>query len=871
MSELPPEITDSKLWYRLIQYADFHPAIKGIRDTSAVIAAKIAEVLPDYTDHSIIHMDALWSVTDQVFTAEEIQGFSTGEAFVLASSFYVHDIGMALAATPEGQAQLEQSATFLSVYERALHSKKFDDVSAKVLALKEAARETHAERAERFIDSPLPGLDRYLLESIELRNQWGSYIGLVSASHHWSLQEVNRRLGVRGRVPDLIGGDIDLGFVACALRIIDFAHINAARASSLERILRSKIGPESLKHWKAQERIAGPLREGDHLVFGSTRPIDDVDGWWTFYEMASGLDNEITSVKEYLLSRTISANRFSLEGVKGVKTPQSFSTYVLTEDFEPVDIRFRPNSMERLIELLGGKTLYGKDFFAPIREILQNARDAITLQKAFADAEDVATEQGEIRVTVEATDETGTLSFTDNGVGMSERVITNYLLGIASDYWHSPEFFSDYPEVSKIGFRPTGRFGIGFLSVFMIGDKIEVQTQKRGGNNLSLRLRGVGQRGSLITRPPTFRPGTTVRINLDKEQLHHYSNLDKVIRAKAPMIDIPIRINQHGIITTISPKWWQRCNQDEFLEFISTQSIYSHKPPRTWEDSIAELREEDDSNKFEIDGRDTWYGEIPEAVHDTYRILAKPDSSTILICSKGFVITDTDNWEGMTGVIDIGEVELNAARSQALSWDEAGLLKEVKNNLKPNIQAALRNLSKTRSIPSRYGFLVSVAERYGLDLILETELPWITVLVPPGRSDLVSPHSLLELIREKREAIILYGKHANPWDSIKIVRGCFPEASYSAPVIPVSASSQPDPPILMELDDDEIKWDDLRSHLQRDEEYAFMRSERGYDGALLLRATLTLVGTALDLSEEDLIKKNWARLESTICLHVTSY
>lgn len=868
MSELPSEITSSKLWGRLIQYSDFHPAIKGIRDTSAAIAAKIAEVLPDYTDHSVIHMDALWGVTGQVFTDEEIQSFSPGEAFILASSFYVHDIGMALAATPQGRTQLEQSSAFLSAYERALHSKRFSDEEAKVLALKEAARETHAERAETFIDSPLPGLDRYLLESTELRGQWGAHIGLVSASHHWSLQEVNRRLGIRGRVPDSIGGDVDLGFAACALRIIDYAHINAARASSLERILRSKIAADSLKHWRAQERIAGPLREGDHLVFGSTRPLDDVDGWWTFYEMASGLDNEITSVKDYLSNRTASSNRFSLEGVKGIKTPQNFSTYVLTDGFEPVDIRFRPTSMERLVELLGGKTLYGDDFFAPIRELLQNARDAITLQKAFAENNDFTTELGEIRVTVETTDEGGAISFIDNGVGMSERVITNYLLGIASDYWHSPEFFSDYPEVSKVGFKPAGRFGIGFLSVFMVGDEVEVQSQRRGGSNLSLHLRGVGQRGSLITRPAGLRAGTTVRVKVDRESLGDYNTLDKVIRAKAPMLDIPVRINQHGTTSVIEPHWWKHCDQEEFIEFISTQSDYSSKPARKIDRSSYSSPYSFISTSYQIERGGTWYGEHPEILTESYRILATPWSSDVLLCSKGFVVTRPKNWVGISGVIEIGDVNLNAARSQALQWDEGQCLKEVREKLRPSIQAGLSNLSKDLSIPSKCGLLVDVAEIYGVNYLLETDLTWVSILTPPGRSDLISPYALIELIRERQEVIIVYGEYANPWDSMNMSKVCFPEMSGSAVIVQVSSNNQTTPE--RRFSRDEIEWGAAQTHFERDKQYGYMRSDRGYDGAALLKVTLSLVGTALGVSEQDLAKRDWAHVGETICLRVIS-
>ena len=46
----------------------------------------------------------------------------------------------------------------------------------------------------------------------------------------------------------------------------------------------------------------------------------------------------------------------------------------------------------------------------------------------------------------------------DNGVGMTTSVIENYLLGIASDYWNSEEFYVEFPNAKSQGFLPSGKF-----------------------------------------------------------------------------------------------------------------------------------------------------------------------------------------------------------------------------------------------------------------------------------------------------------------------------------------------------------------------------------------------------------------------------
>ena len=102
--------------------------------------------------------------------------------------------------------------------------------------------------------------------------------------------------------------------------------------------------------------------------------------WWLFYDMVLGLDREIVAVSEYLNTKSWSKDRFSLEGVQYVKTPKGFSALVRTLNFEPIDIRFKPDSIERLVDILGGKTLYGNDQFAPLRELIQNLEMLLCLE-----------------------------------------------------------------------------------------------------------------------------------------------------------------------------------------------------------------------------------------------------------------------------------------------------------------------------------------------------------------------------------------------------------------------------------------------------------------------------------------------------------
>ncbi len=83
MSEVPTKVIESSLWRRLARNHDLEHAMKGLRARVEVLAAKIADLHPEMTDHSIIHLDALWDVAEHVLSSNEMALVTPGEAFVL--------------------------------------------------------------------------------------------------------------------------------------------------------------------------------------------------------------------------------------------------------------------------------------------------------------------------------------------------------------------------------------------------------------------------------------------------------------------------------------------------------------------------------------------------------------------------------------------------------------------------------------------------------------------------------------------------------------------------------------------------------------------------------------------------------------------
>jgi hypothetical protein len=273
MPPLPDPVQQTRAFLRLSARAEFIKVIESLRHIAEALGGQIERLIPEYTDHSIRHMDALWSVADTILSADETDQCSTEEIFLLCCTFYVHDLGMAIAATSEGVERLRSTAE----YKTALGPTPDTDPTARarseLRAIRFAARSLHAEMAQTLMLEPIPGLGRYLIEDTDMRKKWGQLVGEIAASHHWTLQQLETRLGRRGAVPTADGGSSDLGYVACLLRIADYAHINRERALQLERRLRSDISDDSSLHWDAQTNITGPNRDRLQLVYSCTAAV----------------------------------------------------------------------------------------------------------------------------------------------------------------------------------------------------------------------------------------------------------------------------------------------------------------------------------------------------------------------------------------------------------------------------------------------------------------------------------------------------------------------------------------------------------------------------------------------------------------------
>lgn len=118
------------------------------------------------------------------------------------------------------------------------------------------------------------------------------------------------------------------------------------------------------------------------------------------------------------------------------------------------------------------KWLYSdKDIF--LREIVANGIDAITKLKKLAAMGEAADDGGEFCIKISVDKKAKTLTIEDNGIGMTEEEVENYITQIA--FSGASDFLAKYEKAGGDGI--IGHFGLGFYSAYMVSDNVEIFTK----------------------------------------------------------------------------------------------------------------------------------------------------------------------------------------------------------------------------------------------------------------------------------------------------------------------------------------------------------------------------------------------------------
>lgn len=195
---------------------------------------------------------------------------------------------------------------------------------------------------------------------------------------------------------------------------------------------------------------------------------------------------------------------------------------------------------------------------AALRELIQNAHDACIVRCAIDGRDD-----GEVDVLLDPRE--GTITITDNGVGMTVQDIQNELTTIGRGKRASSiaERYSIPTNRKDRLINVVGEFGFGFIASFIIADKIEIHTRHVDPSAKSLKcvFSTSGIFYQIEESKEEFSVGTTLVLHLNNEHRHpplrpaknalegsiiSYDTVEAVIKKYCLLLQYPITVTLQG-------------------------------------------------------------------------------------------------------------------------------------------------------------------------------------------------------------------------------------------------------------------------------------------------------------------------------------
>ncbi|KGQ42984.1 heat shock protein 90 [Gallibacterium anatis] len=265
------------------------------------------------------------------------------------------------------------------------------------------------------------------------------------------------------------------------------------------------------------------------------------------------------------------------------------------------------SEVKQLLQLMIHSLYSNKEIF--LRELISNASDAADkLRFKALSAPELYEGDGDLKVRISADADKGTLTISDNGIGMTREQAIEHLGTIAKS--GTKEFLSALGAEQAKDSQLIGQFGVGFYSAFIVADKVTVKTRAAGESaDKGVLWESAGEGEFTVADIEKKDRGTEITLHLredEKEFLDEW-RLREIIGKYSDHIGLPVEIltkeyDDEGKETGV--KWekinkaqalWTRSkseiSDDEYKEFYKHLS-HDFADPMLWAHNKVEGKQE---------------------------------------------------------------------------------------------------------------------------------------------------------------------------------------------------------------------------------------------------------------------------------------
>ncbi len=407
----------------------------------------------------------------------------------------------------------------------------------------------------------------------------------------------------------------------------------------------------------------------------------------------------------------------------------------------------------QLLHLMTHSLYSNKEIF--IRELVSNSSDAIdklnylrlTDEKL---KESFASWKGEINISFDEKDKS--LTIVDNGIGMNEQDMISSIGTIAKSGTKS--FVEALTGDAKKDSNLIGQFGVGFYSVFMVADKVDV-ISKKAGEETAYKWSSTGTGEFDLSACTKESAGTVIYIKLKDDEVSEFASkyrIKNIVEKYSNHIAYPIFLNYDEEVTEELSEEDKKAGK-EAVKKTERKHEQINEATALWTQAKAKLKQEDYNNFYKSISQDssdplltihtktegvneyTTLFYIPKiAPMDMYRA---DYQSGIKLYVKRVFITDDDRellptyLRFVRGIIDSEDLPLNVSRE---ILQENRILANIKQSSVKKILSEIKKLSKDEE---KYSQFISQYNR---------------ALKEGVYQDYTNKESILELLRYKSTA-----------------------------------------------------------------------------------------------------------------------
>ncbi|MGC6377400.1 molecular chaperone HtpG [Bisgaard Taxon 45] len=233
------------------------------------------------------------------------------------------------------------------------------------------------------------------------------------------------------------------------------------------------------------------------------------------------------------------------------------------------------SEVKQLLQLMIHSLYSNKEIF--LRELISNASDAADkLRFKALSAPELYEGDGDLKVRIRFDEEKGTLTISDNGIGMTRDEVIDHLGTIAKS--GTKEFLSALGQDQAKDSQLIGQFGVGFYSAFIVADKVTVKTRAAGVSaDKAVFWESAGEGEYSVADIEKKERGTDITLHLredEKEFLNDW-RLREIISKYSDHIGLPVEIlakeyDDEGKETGIK---WEKINKAQALWTRSKNEI----------------------------------------------------------------------------------------------------------------------------------------------------------------------------------------------------------------------------------------------------------------------------------------------------------